>query len=228
MNGFSIFDSIHVTWLVLIGLLLIISVYFYKKFSIINQHLLQRLVFWLLLLLEVGKQCYLLFTKQYSHWSPPLHLCGIGIFVIGWHAYFPNRTTATLLYALTLPGAAIALLFPGWTTDPVLGFLHIHSFLFHALLIQFILFLLVTKQLETTLIDLWRAVVFLLLIVPPIYWYNAQFNTNFMFLNRPVANTPLQWLFEMFGASGYLLSLAVVICILWLLLYIPFMRNTKE
>jgi hypothetical integral membrane protein (TIGR02206 family) len=225
MNGFSIFDSIHLSWLVLIGLLLIISVYFYRNFSITNQQPFQRLIFWMLLLLEIVKQCYLLFTNQYSYWSPPLHLCGLGIFIIGWHAYSPNRTTATLLYALTLPGAAIALLFPGWTTDPIFGFLHIHSFLFHALLILFVLLLLVTKKVETTLTDLWRAILFLLLIVPPIYWYNAKFKTNFMFLNRPVVNTPLQWLFELFGASGYLLSLAVVICVLWLLLYLPFMRK---
>ena len=67
--------------------------------------------------------------------------------------------------------------------------------------------------------DCWRAVLFLLLTVPIIYLYNATFNTNFMFLNKPVKNTPLQWLYDAFGASGYLVSLAGVIFIIWVMLY---------
>ena len=225
-NGFFIFDRIHLSWLVLIGLLLVLSIYYYRQTTHHKQQLFQRCTFWLLLFLELAKQLYLVVTDQYSYWSPPLHLCGIGIFLAGWHAYFPGRTTATLLYALTLPGAAIALLFPGWTADPVFQFLHIHSFLFHALLLAFILPLVVTKQFTLRLRDLWRAVSFLVLIVPVIYSYNAHFHTNFMFLNRPVAHTPLQWLYDAFGASGYLVSLSAVICLLWLFMYLP-IRRTK-
>lgn len=225
MDGFSTFDTTHVTWLISIGLFLIISIYFYRYLSNKNRRLYQRVIFWVLLMLELAKQLYLLKTNQYSYWSPPLHLCGLGIFIAGWHAYTPGRTTATLLYALTLPGAAIALLFPGWTNDPVGGFLHIHSFVFHALLIAFVCSLIVTKQLELYRHDLWRAAVFLLITIPPIYLYNAYFKTNFMFLNRPVKGTPLQWLFDAFGASGYLVSLTGVIVILWILLYLPIKRR---
>lgn len=221
MNGFSIFDSIHLAWLIFIGLFLIISLLFYRYLTIKNQLQFQRGIFGALLILELTKQLYLYVTNQYSYWSPPLHLCGLGIFIIGWHAYFPNRTTATLLYALTLPGAVIALIFPGWTNDLVGGFLHIHSFVFHALLVAAICPLLTTKQLELRIKDLWRAVIFLLLIVPPIYIYNERFHTNFMFLNRPVSGTPLQWLYDAFGTSGYLLSLMVVLGILWIIMYIP-------
>lgn len=228
MNGFSTFDTIHITWLIFIGLFSIISIYFYRYSSHKNRQLYQRVIFWALLILELSKQLYLLETSQYSYWSPPLHLCGLGIFIAGWHAYFPNRTTATLLYALTLPGAAIALLFPGWTNDPVGGFLHIHSFVFHALLIAFVCPLIVTRQLELYLRDLWRAVLFLLIIVPPIYFYNARFKTNFMFLNRPVKGTPLQWLFDAFGNSGYLMSLTVVIGVLWIFMYFPFYMKKQS
>lgn len=220
MNGFTLFDSVHLTWLLIISLFFIISLYSYHYFSKNQQQHFQKFIFWLLLFLEITKQIYLLVTDQYSYWSPPLHLCGLGIFIIGWHAYFPNRTTATLLYTLTLPGAAIALLFPGWTTDAVWSFLHIHSFVFHALLIVFVLMLLKEHQLTTNFCDCWRASVFLLLTVPIIYAYNAAFNTNFMFLNKPVENTPLQWLYDAFGASGYLASLAVVIFIVWIVLYL--------
>ena len=221
MNGFSIFDSIHITWLILILVFLIISIYCYHYFSVRQQQLFLQTIFWLLLALEITKQIFLVTTDQYSYWSPPFHLCGLGIFITGWHAYFPNKTTATLLFSLTLPGAMIALLFPGWTNDQVGGFLHIHSFVFHALLIVFICPLIREKQLNTSLKDLWRSVLFLIITVPAIYIYNEHFHTNFMFLNAPVKGTPLQWLYDAFGASGYLSSLAIVIAAVWAILYVP-------
>ncbi|MER1959282.1 MAG: YwaF family protein [Solibacillus sp.] len=219
MNGFTIFDSVHLTWLICISLFFIIALYSYHYFSAKQQQFFQKIIFWLLLFLEITKQLYLVITDQYSYWSPPLHLCGLGIFIIGWHIYFPNRTTATLLFTLTLPGAAIALLFPGWAADAVWSFLHIHSFVFHALLIVFVLVLVKEQQLTTQFRDCWRAVLFLLVTIPIIYAYNARFNTNFMFLNKPVKNTPLQWLYDAFGASGYLVSLAGMIFIIWVVLY---------
>lgn len=228
MEGFLIFDRVHLTWLLFILLFFIISIYVYGCLSKINQRYYQQILFGLLLLLECAKQLYLVITGTYSYWSPPFHLCGLGIFIAGWHAYFPSRTTATLLYALTLPGAAIALMFPGWTADPIGGFLHIHSFVFHALLISFVCPLLAQKQLNLRVKDLWRAVLFLLIIVPPIYVYNDVFHTNFMFLNRPVAHTPLQWLFDAFGSSGYVASLACVLVVLWLISYIPFYTNQRR
>ena len=228
MNGFSIFDSIHIAWLILIFVFLIISIYCYRYFSSKWQQLFQKTIFWLLLALEIAKQILLIATKDYSYWSPPLHLCGLGIFITGWHAYFPNKTTATLLFSLTLPGAMIALLFPGWTNNSVGSFLHIHSFVFHALLIIFICPLIRERQLNTSFKDLWRSILFLIITVPPIYIYNDQFHTNFMFLNAPVKGTPLQWLYDAFDASGYLISLAIVIFGVWGILYAPSLLKKGE
>ncbi|MER2109161.1 MAG: YwaF family protein [Solibacillus sp.] len=225
MAGFAIFDTIHLTWLSFITISIILASYLYTRFSTAYQQRYQKFIFWLLLLLECAKQIFLLITNQYSYWSPPLHLCGLGIFITGLHAYRPSRTTATLLYALTLPGAVIALLFPGWTMDPVGDFLHIHSFVFHALLVMFVCPLIHKQQLDLRWQDLWRAALFLITTVPIIYAYNAAFQTNFMFLNRPVAGTPLQWLYDGFDSSGYLISLTAVVLVLWLILYIPIRKR---
>ncbi len=219
MDGFQVFDTIHVRWLLVIVIFIVVNGLLYKKSSARWRLKWQKIVFWALFILEIGKQIFLFVTDQYSFWSPPLHLCGFGIFVIGLHAYYANRTTATLLFALTLPGAMIALVFPGWTTDPVGGFLHIHSFVFHALLAVFVVALLITNDLQIKLLDLWRAVVFLFITVPIIYVYNYSFGTNFMFLNRPVQGTPLQWLYDAFGTSGYIGSLIVALLLLWLVMY---------
>ena len=219
MAGFQIFDTIHLRWLVFILIFIIVNCYFYIRGSSGWRLQWQKIVFWALLIFEILKQIYLVITDQYSYWSPPLHLCGFGIFIIGIHVYFANRTTSTLLFSLTLPGAVIALVFPGWATDPVGGFLHIHSFTFHALLVVYVVALLLTNELQLKLFDLWRAVLFLIMTVPIIYIYNQSFGTNFMFLNRPVVGTPLQWLYDKFGAGGYIGSLIAVLLILWLIMY---------
>ena len=219
MAGFQMFDTIHLSWLLVILIFIFVNCYMYKTGSIGWRLRWQRSVFWALFILEIIKQLYLAITDQYTFWSPPLHLCGFGIFIIGIHVYCANRTTSTLLFALTLPGAVIALIFPGWTTDPVGGFLHVHSFIFHALLIVYVVSLLITNNLNVKLNDLWRAVVFLLVTVPIIYFYNQSFNTNFMFLNQPVKGTPLQWLYDAFGAGGYIGSLIGVLSFLWIAMY---------
>ena len=216
-------------WLGFILLALIVGVLLYRRCSMSHQKWFQIGVFGGLLSLEVVKQLYLLWSGQYNYWSPPLHLCGLGLFMIGWHVFWPNRTTATLLYSLTLPGAAIALLFPGWANDPVGSFLHIHSFIFHLLLVLYVAMLLSARQLCLYVRDLWRSALFLIVFVPLVYMYNGAFQTNFMFLNAPVKGTPLQWLYEAFGASGYLVSLAIVVLLLWVFLYIPvFKRERRE
>ena len=219
MAGFRMFDTIHLSWLVVILIFILVNCYMYKTSSTGWRFRWQKMIFWALLILEIIKQLYLAITNQYSFWSPPLHLCGFGIFIVGIHVYYSNRTTSTLLFALTLPGAVIALIFPGWTTDPVGGFLHVHSFIFHALLIVYVISLLIANELEVKFYDLWRAIVFLLATVPIIYLYNQSFNTNFMFLNQPVKGTPLQWLYDGFGAGGYIVSLIGVLIFLWLAMY---------
>lgn len=217
MNGFLLFDSVHIKWLCGIACLVLLICYVYKR--IINKRSLLIILFLGLFLGEIAKQIYLFSTNQYTYWAPPLHLCGLGIFICGWYAFSPNRINSTLLYSLTLPGAIIALIFPGWAYETVGGFIHIHSFVFHALLVMFVLCPLLQFELSLRITDLWSSIIFLIIIVPLIYQYNLSFHTNFMFLNAPVENTPLEWLYEAFGSSGYLLSLSVFIVIIWSIQY---------
>ena len=217
MEGFYIFDSTHIKWLCSILVMLILGLFIYRKIQRKRSFLIS--LFALLFFGEIVKQIYLWLNDQYTYWSPPLHLCGLGIFICGWYALAPNRINATLLYSLTLPGALIALIFPGWTYEVVGGFIHIHSFLFHAVLVLFVLCPLFQSELVLRVQDLWASVVFLIVSVPLIYYYNLKFETNFMFLNSPVENTPLEWLYLQFHSAGYLVSLIVVMIVLWCIQY---------
>ena len=53
---------------------------------------------------------------------------------------------------------------------------------------------------------IWRSVLFLLITVPPTYFYNKTFGTNFMFINRPLKGSPLETLEQILGNPGYLIG----------------------
>ena len=228
MNGFTMFDATHCYWLLFIGIFFIFLLYSYRKLTISKKLLVQKIFFFSLLLLELSKQCYLIFTDSYSYWSLPLHLCGMGIFIIGWHTYKPNKVTAEILYALTLPGALAALIFPGWTNEPLFGFIHFNSFFFHILLVGYVLMLLAAKELRPNVKNLQYAVLFLLLTVPPIYFYNHTFGTNFMFINLPLKGSPLELFESWLGNPGYLIGFTGLVMILWVVMYSPFIKNKKR
>ena len=213
---------VHFLWLIIISIAICFLIYKYTNSSITQKNFIQKAIVYTLVLLECSKQIYLLVTDNYSYWSPPLHLCGIGIFLIGWHAYLPNKTTAEILYSLTLPGAIAALIFPGWTNEPLFGFIHVNSFIFHALLIGYVVMLLAAKELVPRIQNLWRSVLFLLITVPPTYFYNKTFGTNFMFINRPLKGSPLETLEQILGNPGYLIGFSSLLLIVWALIYLPF------
>ena len=217
MEGFLLFDQIHLIWLAGISFILTIFFIVYRKMK--HRSTMLKSMFWLLFFSELIKQFYLVFTSQYSYWAPPLHLCGLGIFLCGIHAYKPSDITKTLLFSLTLPGAIIALLFPGWTYEPIGSFLHIHSFLFHAILVLFVICPLFCGEWVLRIRDVKWSILFLLITIPIIYQYNQAFQTNFMFLNKPVQNTPLQWVFDAVGSTYYLLVLSLVMLVIWIVQY---------
>ena len=64
----------------------------------------------------------------------PLHMCSINIFLIALHALRPTRLVDNFLYAVCIPAALAALLFPTWVSLPPANFMHLHSFTVHILL----------------------------------------------------------------------------------------------
>lgn len=63
----------------------------------------------------------------------PLHLCSIHIILIAVHAVRPSKGLENFLYAIWIPGALAALLFPAWTPLPPANFMRIHSAAVHIL-----------------------------------------------------------------------------------------------
>ena len=68
------------------------------------------------------------------------------------------------------------------------------------------------------LASLWKVIVFLLAVVPPVYLFDKKFHANYMFVNVPSPGSPLEWLASFLGNPGYLAGYAVLMLLCMVLM----------
>lgn len=224
--GFPLFGIIHLSWLVAITIVCVLAVYFYRRMQSSGQRKFQLVIALFLLAIEVLKIGLLIIIDKFEWGYLPLHLCSINIFIIISHAFKPTKFKAEFLYAVCLPGAAAALLFPGWPTLPLINFLHIHSFIAHTLLLIYPL-LLLARGFKPDYKQLPKFLLLLIVISPILYVLNKLLITNFMFLNHPGKDNPLALFEKWLGNPGYIAGFFVLLAIVWAILYIPVVISAK-
>lgn len=158
----------------------------------------------------------------------PLHLCGLAMFFLLWEAFFPSRFLENLIYSTTLPGAVSALLFANWTHYPRLHFMGLFSFVYHAILIFAALMLLACGRCRPQARYLPGCFGLLVVLAVPIFFFNKAFDTNYLFINIPSPGSPLVPLERLLGNPGYILGLAAVVWLVWLVLYLPWMLRERR
>ena len=149
----------------------------------------------------------------------PLHLCSVCMFASVGYAVRPTEQTGEFLFAVGLPGALAALLFPGWTALPPGSYLSVHSFLFHILLLASVLLPLSAGEIRPDVRRLPGCAGTMLFLLPMTAAVNRHFDTNFFFLTLPGAGNPLAFAAERWGIGGYTAALVLVCLLLWTVLY---------
>ena len=217
--GFQAFGLTHILWL-LAGLILCIAAcIFYNKLSANKQKLMLTVLGAFIFLLEIAKDLVLIFLGEFSWEYLPFHLCGINILLIFFDIIKQTKVVRSFLYYFSIPGAALALLFPNWTELPVWNFFHIHSFTIHILLVLYPLLLVTSNQVTTDLKSALRGTALLIAMAIPVYGLNLLWDTNFMFLMEPDSGNPLELFEKLLGSHlwGFPILLPVVI----LVMYVP-------
>ena len=186
----------------------------------------------MLFLMEVSRDTELVLIGYFSAEYLPLHLCSYAIIAMAVDAFAENEkvtaVTGQLLAYAFMPGAISALLFCNWSEYPFLNFMNIHSFLFHGWIVVYVVMRLRAGEIRPDYAGLWKTVLMILLLAPPVFCFNREFGTNFMFLNEASEGSPLVPIWELlgtrFGYPGYLTGCAllviVVFHILWLVYFL--------
>ena len=223
--GFQTFGPTHLIWLLCGILFCIAACICFRKLSEKKQKLVLKLLGSYIFLQEMAKNLVLIILGEFSWGYLPFHLCGINILLILFDVFKQVKTVRSFLYYFAIPGAALALLFPNWTSMPVWNFFHIHSFTIHFLLVLYPLLLVTTGQASTSLKDAFRGVALLVTVAIPVYGLNLLWDTNFMFLMEPDSGNPLELFEKLLGSHlwGFPILLPVVIFIM----YIPILVIKK-
>jgi hypothetical integral membrane protein (TIGR02206 family) len=224
--GWEHFGVIHLCYLIGFALATIIMVLVYRRANEKQRRGVRVVYAVAVVLLEVAKQLICLLKGVYEPGLIPLHLCGMSIIFIAIHTFFPNKTTGELLYSLSLPGAVAALLFSDWTMYPLANFFCQQSFFIHFFEFSYPVLLISSGELRPRFTRLWRCVLYLLIVIPPLYFFNHAYGTNFFFLNEAATDSPLSFLRSILGDSGYLVGFAGLLAAVWIVMYAPWILKT--
>lgn len=218
--GFSQFSLLHLGWL---GFFLLFSVGMcavYRKLDSKKRKTARYVISGAIVADELFKMAVLFIGGHYTKNYLPLHLCSINIFLIAYHAWKPSHVLSNFLYAVCIPGALAALLFPGWTKLPLANFMHIHSFTIHILLVVYPLMLLAAGEIRPD----WRTIPRLIGILGAFALValavNLLLDTNYMFLMYAPKNNPLYLFEKAFG--NHLVGFAVIMPCVLALMYLPY------
>jgi len=215
-NPIGLFTEQHffVLLLMLIGSVYWIKAYIHSE----NKKSLMRATAIIILALELSRQAILMATGQYAWEFLPLHLCGLGVFIIFLDAYWENKYTKEILFMLTFPGALAALITPDWVVFPLFNFFSLQSFIIHALEVVYVLMRYGAKEIKPSLKKVWIPTLFLIVALPIIQMVNRNLGTNFFFLEVGAPGSPLETLQAEFGAL-YIPALLGMVFLVWLFMY---------
>lgn len=210
----------HLIWLFAITLFIVYMCRMFKKADYEKQNKILKILAIVIVIQEIIKDIIHIYAGTFNLGHLPFHLCGISIFFTFWYAFKPGKICGEYLYALSLPGAMAALLFPDWTGYPMLHFSCINSFTIHAWLVVFVFMLLYSGRLKPNYKVLPKTALLVGIIAVPVYFMNKAWGTNFMFLSAPAPGSPLEILYNVFG-NFYIPAALLLVLFVWVLMYAP-------
>lgn len=220
--AWPLYGSVHIGELCVSALVIALMCLWYNRAGAKTRRRILVGVTALLLADELLKYVVMLATDQWSWAYLPLHLCSINLFVCAACTLTGKEWCKEELYALCLPGAAVALLCPGWQAVPLLNIMHLHSLSVHVMLLMYPLLLLAGG---------WKpqpkhapmALAFLFGTALPVYFINKALSTNFYFLNYAYANAITTLFAGWFGEKYYIAGFVPAALAVIFIMYLPWM-----
>ncbi|MBP5289467.1 MAG: YwaF family protein [Clostridia bacterium] len=213
-KGFSFFSLPHLIWLAVLVAAIALFAFVYRVSSAGRRGNIRKGAALFLILFEIGKQCVLALTGAPVAHNLPLHFCSFAEYAILIDALWPeNRLFKPLLCYAFLPAAFVALLFPTTTAYAPISFYPIHHFILHACIVAYILARYAAGEIRLDYKGLWIAFFSLCVLVIPLYFLDAAFDTNYVFLIDHDNNPAFKLVWDLSGGTGgisYILGLGVL------------------
>ena len=214
--GFDLYSRGHLIWLLCLAAAAILLIAVYLRSSDRKRLAIRKSIAWFLFIGEVVKNVILFIAGADLINYLPLHLCGYSIFFTLADVYLTKQkiTEQLMVYALA-PGALCALLFCSWTALPVAAnYMSIFSFVFHWAIVTYVIMRLAAGEYRPTYKGIWIASVTLIILAIPTYIVDMITDLNYMFIYKVQQNSPLVFIWDIFGTRfgqvGYLVGYALL------------------
>lgn len=232
--GFCFFGIRHFTWLFVMAFFSVIFWRMYLRWERKKQLFADLLLGCLLVVLILLRTLYLIVVHSMSMYELPLHLCSIAGVLCMIHSFLKQKGIhaekewlGQVLYAVCLPGAVCALLFPDWNYYPAIHFITVEGFVFHIGIVMYVVAQLLTGGIRPRFRYIRQVLVFLVGITVPIYVLDKKLYANYLFVNWPSPGSPLEWIFHLTGEKFYLCGYALAILLAVICMYLGYMAVSK-
>lgn len=225
--GFGMFRVGHFIWLAVIFAGIYLVMRWYRRADKRTQRKIEIVTAASMSVWIVIRVIYIAVLHENFLYELPLHLCSMAGILCAIHCVTHWEWLGQVLYSLCLPGAVLALLFPNWNFYPAIHFLTMEAFLFHMGIVLYVCMMLQSHGIVPDIKKLWKVIVFMVVVVVPIYFFDKRFNVNYMFVNRPSAGSPLVWLAGWMGDPGYLVGYAILMILCVVLMDLGYLCHVR-
>jgi hypothetical integral membrane protein (TIGR02206 family) len=225
--GFGMFSAEHFAVLGIIAVIGVIFTLYYKKQNEKKRDFILKTASSICVLSEIARQAVTIATNQYNTGNIPVSMCNFSAYFLCFYAFTHIRGVGEFAYAIGLPGAALALISPGWANLPLANFFSIYSFFMHGSIVIMVAALLISGDLVPNPRKLGFTVIFIAVTAPIMHKLNGIWNTNIYFLEIPASGSPLMFISDIFGRF-YILGFILFVLIIWTVMYIPWVIAGKR
>lgn len=230
--GFKLYGPAHLIWLGVLAVMCVWMVLRYRKLDSQGRQRMARIIATGLLVLEILRDLYLAAAGGWEWRYLPLHPCSFTMFFMVLWAWKPRAIWGHLMYGYGLIGAAIALACCNWVNQPIWQFQSIYSFIFHGVLVGWILMVLIGRDIRPTAKGIIPCVAFLGVAAPLTMVINNLLpDCNFFFTNDGSPGSPLELFIRLFGHPWWLAAYAILAIVILILEFLPWYlveRKKKE
>ena len=183
-------------------------------------------------LLEIAQMLWYKSVGQFSiGYTLPLHLCSLMCLILPIMAFTRNDLLMEYSYAMGLAPALMTLLTPDVYYYPSFSFIYIQTMLVHGIICFIPMFLIFGMGFKPNIRKLPKVIGMLIsfsILITPV---NFLTNGNYFFLKYPAEGSPMELFADLVGKPWYLIPTFLFGCMLWTVMYFPFIiieQNAKR
>ncbi len=219
----TLFSFQHLLTIGMIICLWVILILTFKDRSIKTRWRLLKTTSLLLPLLEAGMMVWYKSVGQFSiGYVLPLHLCSLMCIILPVMVFTKNKLLMEYSYAMGIAPSFMTLFTPDVYYYPTFSFIYIQTMLVHGIICFIPIFLIFSMGYRPNIRKLPKTVAILFGLVIIIIPVNYFTDGNYFFLRYPAKGSIMEYFANFVGSPGYLIPVFFVGCILWLLMYLPF------